>query len=457
MCGVFGFASFGAAPIPDAGTLDRMAAALRHRGPDGEGRYCTASAVLGVTRLRVVDLDPRADQPFASPDGTVAIAVNGEIYNAADIRRRYPQYPFRSRSDVECLLPLYLDRGPAAVSELDGMFAVAIWDARQHALILARDRAGEKPLFYAQSQTGVAFASEIAAVLEYEGLRRQLDRDALAGFLLRGYVPQPATMFRSVRQVPAGSVVTVTDQGMTARRYWDPAAHAGDADTSTIRHLLETAVEKQTAADVPVGIFTSGGLDSAILATLGARTLGTDRITTFSVGFRDRSYDERSFARRLARELGVRHVAIEADPTEMRAALDALVGLGEPIADPAAMPTALLARAARERVTVVLSGEGGDELFGGYPTYLGHRLAARFASLPGVARGAIGAIVRHLPSSDRRVPLSTSANASWPRPGDPSATGTWLGSGLDCRRVCYAIRPWPSGPPLTPPNGAATS
>jgi asparagine synthase (glutamine-hydrolysing) len=387
--------------------VERLRAALRHRGPDGNGLWRSDRAALGATRLRVVDLDPRADQPFTAAAGAVLVC-NGEIYNAGDLRRRYPTYPYRSRSDVEVLLPLYLDRGPAAIAELDGMFAVAIWDPGRALLTLARDRAGEKPLFYTEqaAQGELWFASEIGALLQAAAVPRALDAAGLADYVQLGYIREPRTPFTAIRKVPAGSILTFTRGRCATRRYWCPADRTTERpDAVAVRHTLERAVARQVTADVPMGVFTSGGLDSSLLAALAVRVLGADRVLTLAVGFRDRDYDERPFAARLARHLGTRHVAVEVPEIGVPAALDALAASGEPLGDPAAIPTWYLARAAREQVTVVLSGEGADELFGGYPTYPGHVAAPAYQLLPQGLRRRIAGVLDRVPPSSGRVPV----------------------------------------------------
>ena len=383
-----------------------MRDALRHRGPDGDGLCRGAGAALGATRLRVIDLDPRADQPFSDPAGVI-LASNGEIYNAAELRRRYLGYPFRSRSDAETLLPLYLDRGPAGLADAVGMFAVAIWDDRTGRLTLARDRAGEKPMFWAEHQGAIWFASEIGALLRAGVPARPLDRTALIEYLRLGYVREPRTLHAGIHKVPAGTILTFDGSGVTADRFWDPAPSNVPVPpvVPVVSALIESAVTRQLASDVPLGVFTSGGLDSSLLATLAARALGPARVHSFTVGLADRAYDERPWARRLARELGTPHHEVEISDAEVPEALDALAATGEPIGDPAAIPTLLLSRAARRHVTVVLSGEGADELFGGYPTYLGHRHAALFAALPGPVRRALTALVHALPPSRGPVPM----------------------------------------------------
>jgi asparagine synthase (glutamine-hydrolysing) len=433
MCGVFGIASLSDTLPECRESLRIMREALRHRGPDGDGLCRTARAAIGVTRLRVVDLDPRADQPFGDPAGVI-LASNGEIYNASDLRRRYAQYPFRSRSDAETLLPLYLERGPAGLADAIGMFAVAIWDERHARLVLARDRAGEKPLFWAEHEGAVWFASEIGALLEAGVPARPLDRAALIQYLRLGYVREPRTLHQRIHKVPAGTILTFDQEGVGQLRYWDPAPPAAPAAPAppAVSDLIESAVTHQLAADVPLGVFTSGGLDSSLLATLAVRALGPERVHSFTVGFSEPDFDERPWARRLARELGTPHHEVEVSDAQLPEALDALATTGEPIGDPAAIPTLVLSRAARTHVTVVLSGEGADELFGGYPTYLGHRWAAVFNAVPHPARRGFLALARAFAPNRGPVPLRFLLQrfvdaAALPGPERHEA---WFGSGL---------------------------
>jgi asparagine synthase (glutamine-hydrolysing) len=445
MCGIYGVFSESSTGDPAgglAGHLEAMGCALYHRGPDGHALRVEAGVGLGVERLRIVDLDPRADQPFASPDGRLWLACNGEIYNAPELRRRYRDYPFVSHSDVETLLPLYRDRGLAGLTEIDGMFGLALWDGFERRLILARDRAGEKPLFYARRGETVWFASEVQALLGVPGLPRDLDETALAQFLALGYVLEPRTLFTAIRRVEAGTFLSFTaDGGEECRRYWDPIGIANgprpvealESPVLHLRSLLETAVSKQVVADVPVGVFTSGGLDSSILAALAARSLGADRVHTYSARFTARSYDESAWATRVARRLGTRHVEVPCDEPDLLAAWTAVTeGVAEPLADPALLPVYLLARTARSDVKVVLSGEGADELFGGYPTYLGHRLAPWFLALPGPLRRGLQAGLARLPASGRKVTLEYLLKRFLAEAESPWAERhlRWFGTGL---------------------------
>lgn len=390
--------------------LGAMGDALRHRGPDSRGVVERRRAALGCERLRVVDLRKRADQPFGDPESRCWLVCNGEIYNAAELRRRYPGYPFRSRSDVEVILPLYLDRGVDGLGDLDGMFGLAIWDERDETLVLARDRAGEKPLFYSRAGGELWFASEVQALLVDGRIPRDVDETAVRQYLTLGYVPEPRTAFRDVRKIAAGTVVRFSGEGEQQTRYWQPdlVAAAGPADgepAPRLRSLLRSAVRRQMIADVPVGVFVSGGVDSSLLASLAVQEAGSG-FHTFVARFAEESYDESGWAARCARLLGSRHHEVIVDERSLSEALAAVSDrLAEPLADPAILPTFLVAREARRHVTVVLSGEGADELFGGYPTYLGHKLAPYVARLPAAVRRALNKAAEALPASRRKVTL----------------------------------------------------
>jgi asparagine synthase (glutamine-hydrolysing) len=401
----------GAAALRHPFVLEEMGEALRHRGPDGRAVFVEADAQIGCERLRIVDLHERADQPFKSPDGLVWLEANGEIYNAPSFRERYRDYPYRSHSDVETILPLYLEHGPDAVAQLDGMFGLAIWDNRTRTLLLARDRAGEKPLFYARVHGEVVFASELQCLLRHPDVSRELDPVAMDDYLALGYVSEPRTPFAAIRRVPAGTYMLFRESGDETVRYWDPSSFTPqrisprEAVLETQR-LIEHAVAKQVMADVPVGVFISGGLDSSILATLASKAIGVDKVHTFSAQFAEESFDESGDAAVLARQMRTRHVPVRTDEQTL---LDALHNVtrrvAEPLADAAILPTFLLARAAREHVKVVLSGEGADELFGGYPTYIGHKLAPKYDALPSFVRGAIRRFAFALPASGKKVTL----------------------------------------------------
>jgi asparagine synthase (glutamine-hydrolysing) len=441
MCGIYGIVS--AAPLRRPEVVGLMGEALRHRGPDGRAMFEHPQAGIGTERLRIIDLHERADQPFASPDDLVWLEANGEIYNAAAIRARYADFPYRSHSDVETILPLYLDLGPRAVEELDGMFGLAIWDQRTQTLLLARDRAGEKPLFYTRVNGEVLFASELQCFLRHPDVSRELDRVAIDEYLALGYIPEPRTPFLAIRRVPAGAYMLFRGDGEETVRYWDATKFTvepidpAEAVRETQR-LIENAVRKQVMSDVPVGVFISGGLDSSILATLASQTIGVDKVHTFSAQFAEESYDESGDAAELAKQMRTKHVPVRTDEETLTEALrNVTTRVAEPLADPAILPTFLLARKAHEHVKVILSGEGADELFGGYPTYIGHKIAPKFESLPSFLRGGVRKLAFALPPSGKKVTLEyllkrfvTDAERPWSERHLRWFGTGWFGTGL---------------------------
>jgi len=457
MCGIYGIVAESGYSLRHPEVLDFMGTALRHRGPDGRAVLTNEHAVIGTERLRIIDLHERADQPFAGPDAQVWLECNGEIYNARSIRADYPDYPYRSHSDVETILPLYLAKGAAAIPVLDGMFGLAIWDNRTNTLLLARDRAGEKPLFYARAGTEVLFASELQCLLGHPDIRKDLDPIAVAEYLRLGYVPEPRTMFTSIRRVPAGTYVRFSGSTEEIVRYWDPTSFTTtpikpDEAVRDLQQLIENAVEKQVMSDVPVGVFISGGLDSSLLATLAARTIGIDRVHTFSAQFAEQSYDESGDAAELAKRMHTKHINVRTDDETLLEALQRVTkSIAEPLADPAVLPTYLLARTAREHVKVILSGEGADELFGGYPTYIGHKIAPVYDAMPSFARGALRRIVKRIPPSGRKVTLEFLLKRFVDAAEQPWLDRhlTWFGSGLSPEvhaGAPPAMPDWPTAP-----------
>jgi asparagine synthase (glutamine-hydrolysing) len=379
-------------PLRHREILGQMAESLRHRGPDGSGILHRPHAAFGAARLRIIDRRPGADQPFEGDHRAWWLVANGEIYNAPSLRARLGQHHYQSRSDVEPLLPLLATAGPEGLTHVDGMFALAAWNDRDRRLILARDRAGEKPLFYTAIAGEIWFASEVQALLLHPELDAAIDDPAVADYLTFGYVREPRTMFRAIRKVPAGTALEFLSGSCSPSVRpipYPPVVPAGNADAARrqLKKLLENAVAKQLQADVPVGVFASGGVDSSLLTAIAVQFVKPERLRTYTARFAEPSYDETACARRIAAHFGTRHLEVDASEPALTEALRATTaGLAEPVSDPAILPTYLLARAARDHVGVVLSGEGADELFGGYPTYLGHRLAAPWERLPAPAR-----------------------------------------------------------------------
>jgi len=409
MCGIFGAVSLTGAPLKHPECISAMAAALAHRGPDGERLVGHERARMGARRLAIMDLTT-GDQPFQSPDGSIWMICNGEIYNAPELRREHTLagYPFRSTGDIETIVPLYERFGADGVGRLEGMFGLAVWDDRHERLVLARDRAGEKPLFWTELNGELRFGSEIQALLAYPDQARRVNPAAAALYGALGYVPAPYTMLDGISKLAPAHLLVADRKGLAVRRYWDPAAVAARPSRldgpATLRDVLLRAVERELMSDVPVGVFTSGGLDSSLLAAAAARVMAGERIHTYSVKFAEPGYDESSHAEAVTHHIRTSHHVVMADDPALERAFDHITrSLAEPVGDPAILPTFLLAESAREHVKVVLSGEGADELFGGYPTYLGHNAAGLYHRMPG--RATLRWLVNRLPTSTGKVTL----------------------------------------------------
>jgi len=421
MCGIFGAIAThpggggGAAPLRYPDYIARMAAALQHRGPDGECIVGHERARMGARRLAIMDLTT-GDQPFKSPDGKIWMVCNGEIYNANDLRREASgpgwNYPFRSRGDIETIVPFYERYGADAVARLEGMFGLAIWDDGKSRLLLARDRAGEKPLFWADVRGELRFASEIQALLEFPDQPRRVNRKALSLYRAMGYVPAPYTMFDGIHKLPPASLLIAEGGRTEIRSYWSAAAAAERPsrlsfdNTGDLRETLLRAVQRELMSDVPLGVFTSGGLDSSLLVAAAARAMPGERIHTYAMRFTEPGYDESDYAEAVTHDIATVHHVVTADDESLGRALDVVTrSLAEPLGDPAVLPTWLLAEAAREQVKVILSGEGADELFGGYPTYLGHKFAERWQRIPRPLRGVVRWAVDRWPTSTGKMTL----------------------------------------------------
>ena len=411
MCGIFGAVSLGGGVLRHPECLARMAASLRHRGPDGERIVGHERVRIGARRLAIMDLTT-GDQPFQSPDGAIWMICNGEIYNAPALRREASGwgYPFRSRGDIETIVPFYERYGADAVSRLEGMFGLAVWDERRSRLLLARDRAGEKPLFWTQVDGELRFASEIQALLEFPDQSRQVNRRALSLYRALGYVPAPHTMFAGIHKLPPASLLVAEAGQVETRPFWSAAAAASKPSRLSsgveLRETLLRAVERELMSDVPLGVFTSGGLDSSLLVAAAARAMPGERIHTYAMRFVEPSYDESAYAEAVTHHIATVHHVVTADDESLGRALDVVSrSLAEPLGDPAVLPTWLLAEAARADVKVVLSGEGADELFGGYPTYLGHKFAAWWQRLPAPVRRVVRGAIDRWPASAGKVTL----------------------------------------------------
>jgi asparagine synthase (glutamine-hydrolysing) len=398
MCGICGIATTKGAV--DRDRLAAMSATLVHRGPDADGAFSDGGVGLAARRLAIIDL-AGGDQPISNEDGTCTVVQNGEIYNYAELTAELARagHTFRTRSDTEVIVHAYEEWGTAFAARLRGMFAIAIWDARERTLVLARDRFGIKPLYYRVADGGLTFASELDALPKGE-----LDLDALAAFLAFNSVPGPLSIFRDIRKLQPGHVLTWRDGAIARERFARPGplpARTGEDEAELVeecRARLRDSVRAHLVSDVPVGVLLSGGVDSGALAALAAEH-SSEPVRTFSIGFEEASFDELSGARAVAARYGTRHRELVLRP-DAALLLPALAdAFDEPFADSSALPTYLVARLAAGDVKVALSGEGGDELFGGYYTYVADLLSERVG---GVA-GAVRPLVERLPSSTRKA------------------------------------------------------
>ena len=439
-----------------------MAAALKHRGPDGERIVGHERARIGARRLAIMDLTT-GDQPFQSPNGAVWMVCNGEIYNAPDLRREANawEYPFRSKGDIETIVPFYERLGPGVVERLDGMFGLAIWDDARKRLLLARDRAGEKPLFWTLIKGELRFASEVQALLEYPDQPRRVNRHALSLYRALGYVPSPYTMFEGIHKLPPGSLLVAEHGRADVRAYWRAAKAASapprSMSAADLQDTLLRAVKRELMSDVPLGVFTSGGLDSSLLVAAAARAMpgGGERLHTYAVRFVEPGYDESEYAEAVTHDIASIHHVVTADEESLTRALDVVSqSIAEPLGDPAVLPTWLLADAARNDVKVILSGEGADELFGGYPTYLGHGIAERWNRLPAALRKGLRWIVERWPASTGKMTLEYMAKQFLASSELPWVERhlTWLGAvaiedGV-AEELAAMLEPFPAGDPL---------
>ena len=397
------------------GRAGRMAQAIVHRGPDASGIWSDAAngVALAHRRLSILDLSPAGAQPMASASGRLTISFNGEIYNFAELRALLPQQQWRGHSDTEILLAAIEAWGlEGALARCVGMFAFAMWDAQTRELVLARDRLGEKPLYYGIHEGVLLVASELKAIQAWPGWTDGIDREALDDFIRHGCVHAPRTIYRSVKKLPPGCLLRVPASqaaralGLPVQRYWSLEQHAGRqivalSDAAALEQLdfvLSRAISEQMVADVPVGAFLSGGIDSSVIVALMQRQARRP-VKTFSIGFREDAYNEAHHAKAVAAHLGTEHTELYVTAEEARAVIPTLSSMfDEPFADSSQIPTFLVAQLARRSVTVSLSGDGGDELFGGYNRYIwAQRIWRRMSAVPQGLRRAAGAAVQAVP------------------------------------------------------------
>ncbi len=408
ICGILGFDGLG----PDSReTVRAMCSTIVHRGPDDEGFHFDDRVALGMRRLSIIDLNT-GHQPISNEDGTVTTVYNGEIYNFQTLRDelRAKGHVFKTKCDTEVIVHLYEDLGPDLVQKLNGMFAIALWDKKRRRLLLARDRLGVKPLHYFVQGRTLYFASEIKALLA-AGASREVDPEALSQFFSFEYIPAPRTIFRNITKLLPGHLMTVEDGKVETHRYWDvkfrsrelPPRSEEDIADEVYRRLKES-VRLRLVSDVPLGVFLSGGLDSSAVTALMSET-ASGRVQTYSIGFREKSFNELDYARAVAERFATDHTAFTVESSQVRDLVPVLMRyLDEPLADASVIPTFIISKLARKHVTVALAGDGGDELFGGYDTYKAARLAASYRIIPRfIRRGLIRPAVRVLPASAKRL------------------------------------------------------
>jgi len=447
MCGIAGYVHRDRSRPADAGLLLRMAETLRHRGPDDDGYLCEGPVGLAMRRLQVLDLEGGA-QPLYNEDRTVAVVFNGEIYNYRELRQELEArgHTFRTRSDTEVIVHQYEEDGVDCLQRFNGMFALALWDATRRRLLLARDRMGIKPLHWMDGNTSLVFASELKALLPHPDAAAELDPVGLSRYLTHEYLPAPHTILRGMYKLPPGHRLLLDDSGIRVERWWRirfTGTNVPSRREEALQELesrLENAVRRRLVSDVPLGAFLSGGVDSSTVVALMQRHSARP-VQTFSIGFHESSYDESPHARQAARHLGTEHHEKIFHGHEMLDLLPQVADfLDEPLGDASILPTFLLSGFTRQSVTVALSGDGGDELFAGYPTYRAHRAAHWYRRLPALVRRAIvEPLVRALPVSDRYLSLDFAASRFVAAATLPPLERhvTWMGSlvGDDKRRL----------------------
>jgi asparagine synthase (glutamine-hydrolysing) len=420
MCGIAGLVDFDGPHAPES-LVDAMCTAMCHRGPDDQGVMAIPRqaapheprAILGNRRLSIIDV-AGGRQPIGNEDGSIWVVQNGEIYNFQELRARLAAagHRFTTHSDTEILVHMYEEFGDEFVRELDGMFALALWDDRRKRLLLARDRFGKKPLLYAEAGGRLYFGSEFQAILADPAIRRDIDYDALDEYLSFMSVPAPLTIYKQIRKLPPAHVLVRDAKGIHLTRYWSlgyGAKLAIDEEEAAleVRRLLTEAVRKRLISEVPLGAFLSGGVDSSAVVAIMAGLIG-DRVKTFSIGFDDPRFNELPYARRVAEQYGCDHHEFQVKARAIEVVPTLVKHYGEPYADSSAIPSFYLAKLTRQHVTVALNGDGGDESFGGYGWHLGSRIAERWQRIPSPIRGLAELMASGLAplSSHRRSPVA---------------------------------------------------
>jgi asparagine synthase (glutamine-hydrolysing) len=409
MCGICGIVFDDPTRKAPEGLIGRMTDRLEHRGPDDRGAHEEPGVSLGHSRLSIIDLSTAGRQPMTNEDGSLLIVFNGEIYNFAELREELVKrgHVFSSHTDTEVILHLYEEKGNACLSDLRGMFAFALWDRRRRRLFAARDRAGQKPLVWAPTDGSLIFASELKSLLEVPSFPREVDGSAIHHYLTYQYIPSPRTIFRGARKLPPGHSLTWEKGRVTTERYWSlhyvPKLRLGSLRAYRERFLeiFNEAVQLRMISDVPLGAFLSGGVDSSLVVASMSRA-SSSPVRTFSIGFSEKDYDEVRYARQVAEMYGTEHKEMVVEPKALEVLPDLVRAYNEPFADSSAVPTYYVSLLTRRHVTVALSGDGGDEAFGGYRRYAVDRFLSWYLLLPGFLREKVlRRLVESLPRTRR--------------------------------------------------------
>ena len=411
MCGIAGWINLKQSKENHTeSVLHSMCERIVHRGPNSEGLWLDDTVALGMRRLSIIDLHT-GDQPVFNCDKSVIVMMNGELYNYREVRAELEKkgHRFTTKSDTEILPHLYEEYGEDLVDHLNGMYAFSLWDTRKKKLIIARDRFGEKPLYYGVFEGKLIYASEPKAMLAHPSVKPELDLDALRHYLSYDYVPAPMSIYKGISKLPAAHMLTVENGEIKTRRYWNMSWSAKptssiDDKVAELRDLLSDAVRMRLVSDVPLGILLSGGIDSSTVAAFATQH-ATERVKTFSIGFEEDSFDESKYARQVAKYLDTEHYEEKLSATTAGDLISEIgAWLDEPLSDGSLIPTFLLAQFVRKHVTVALGGDGGDELFAGYPMYYAHTVAAKYTRVPSLIRkGVIEPVVKRLPVSTKNM------------------------------------------------------
>ena len=389
MCGICGIINIDQRPVNSA-ILKSITGALAHRGPDGEGTIIFGNIGLGHRRLSIIDISGGA-QPMSNETEEIWITFNGEIYNYKELKKELFKkgHDFKTDSDTEVIIHLYEEYGNGCVNKLEGMFAFAVYDKSKNFLLLARDRVGKKPLLYRKDSNLFAFASELQSLIKHPEIKREINNQAIHDYLSLNYIPAPSTIYKNIYKLePAHYLELKTDTGdIFIKKYWqcqfEPKINISYNDAQyQLKRLLKESVLKRFMSKVPLGAFLSGGMDSSIITSIASEIVGYGNLNTFTIGFNDKDFDERTYAEISAKHFGTRHHAKTVNPADFSIAEDLVDNFGEPFADASMIPTFQVSKFAREKITVALSGDGGDEIFGGYYRYLAYRYALMTDCVP---------------------------------------------------------------------------